>query len=207
MASPQDVRRRTEQYRLEQEALGELVSNQVAREVTSWMDVRDPYRGFWAFIDRLIALVREGRLTSHTLAQAYYGDLRNMEGIEGEPPEIEEDDFPINPLIASMVYVGPEYAKSLVQRDQTEGASEVVGAAMGRAAMKHTLDAGRTAVFSAVRSDDRAIGWKRITDSDPCDWCLMLAGRGAVYKSAKTAGLLNKWHDGCACSVVPVFRK
>ena len=40
---------------------------------------------------------------------------------------------------------------------------------------------------------------------ETCPFCLMLAGRGAVYHSLKTAGELRHFHRGCRCKVVPGF--
>ncbi len=69
-------------------------------------------------------------------------------------------------------------------------------------------------------------GWARVaTGRETCAWCLMLVSRGAVYGSATSAGLrlddesakdailggtdvsdlMNEWHIGCDCLVVPVF--
>ena len=41
--------------------------------------------------------------------------------------------------------------------------------------------------------------------NQPCLFCLMLASRGAVYYSRKTAGELNEYHQHCSCKAVPVF--
>ena len=83
------------------------------------------------------------------------------------------------------------------------------------AAARLAVNGGRDAVQRAVQQDRLAVGWMRITDSDPCAFCLMLASRGPVYKSAATAGFeidpvrgeINRFHDNCACQVVPVFTR
>jgi len=69
------------------------------------------------------------------------------------------------------------------------------------------------------------IAWARVTTGDEtCAWCVMLASRGPVYTSAKSAGVkkkaaaralelfgagakipMNEWHTGCDCTVVPVY--
>lgn len=36
-----------------------------------------------------------------------------------------------------------------------------------------------------------------------CSFCVMLASRGFVYHSAKTAGEFNRFHSNCDCAVVP----
>lgn len=38
-----------------------------------------------------------------------------------------------------------------------------------------------------------------------CSFCLMLASRGFVYHSAKTAGEFNRFHSNCDCAVVPGY--
>lgn len=43
------------------------------------------------------------------------------------------------------------------------------------------------------------------TGSKTCAWCLMLAGRGFVYSSAKSAGKLGQYHKACDCQPVPSF--
>lgn len=65
----------------------------------------------------------------------------------------------------------------------------------------------------------RVVAYARmLTGADNCAFCVMLASRGPVYKSAKTAGQipaslkfvdaegwLNAYHDHCDCIVVPVY--
>lgn len=54
--------------------------------------------------------------------------------------------------------------------------------------------------------DDPASGaWVRVPRATACPFCLMLASRGAVYRSAESAGATRGFHDHCRCSVSPVF--
>lgn len=54
--------------------------------------------------------------------------------------------------------------------------------------------------------DDPASGaFVRVARPDACPWCLMLASRGAVYRSAETAGATRGFHDSCRCTVSPVY--
>lgn len=87
--------------------------------------------------------------------------------------------------------------------------------AAAQSAARLALDAGRQQIERLVEQDRRALGWMRITDGDPCAFCLTLASRGPVYRSAESAGFqldpvrgeINRFHDNCACQVVPVFTK
>ena len=86
-------------------------------------------------------------------------------------------------------------------------------------------DHERREMFRARNNGVR--GWARVaTGRETCGWCLMLVSRGAVYHSARDAGakledrdalkvsnegsmdpreMMNEWHAGCDCKVVPVF--
>lgn len=67
---------------------------------------------------------------------------------------------------------------------------------------------GRQTLEQAITDDPAAVAWIRITDADPCAWCLMLASRGAVYRSRETAGAGTgePFHDHDQCTVMPRFR-
>lgn len=41
--------------------------------------------------------------------------------------------------------------------------------------------------------------WRRVPEAGACDFCLMLATRGAVYKSDRTAGASKRYHRHCSC--------
>lgn len=44
------------------------------------------------------------------------------------------------------------------------------------------------------------------TGAETCMFCIMLASRGFVYTSKKSAGALDHWHPNCDCRVVPGFQ-
>lgn len=76
------------------------------------------------------------------------------------------------------------------------GKAESVAGSIGRDAV---ISTARRAGDS-VESDD-IIGWRRVLDSDPCDWCVMVSQK--VYLSATTADF---GHERCACGVDVVTR-
>jgi hypothetical protein len=71
------------------------------------------------------------------------------------------------------------------------------------AAEKLILDAGRRTIVDNVRRDPQAHGWARLTEPSPCYFCALLATRGAVYRSERTADF--KAHDHCRCHPEPLF--
>ncbi|WP_419060046.1 hypothetical protein [Ellagibacter isourolithinifaciens] len=56
------------------------------------------------------------------------------------------------------------------------------------------------------RDRDKGVTFARVpTGTETCTFCLMLASRGAVYHSRKTAGEFKHFHRNCDCKVVPSF--
>lgn len=66
--------------------------------------------------------------------------------------------------------------------------------------------AGSRAVISTARrvgdrlTTDRIGGWRRTLSSDPCTWCIQVAGQD--YATAESADF---GHDRCACGVTPIL--
>lgn len=60
-----------------------------------------------------------------------------------------------------------------------------------------------------ARRDPRAIGWRRVSDGDPCAFCAMLVSRGPAYTSGRKALLRasdgHKYHPHCGCTIEPVY--
>lgn len=63
-----------------------------------------------------------------------------------------------------------------------------------------------TIIANVGRDRDKGTMFARVsTGFETCAFCLMLASRGAVYHSRKTAGEWRHFHRGCDCKVVPSF--
>lgn len=63
-----------------------------------------------------------------------------------------------------------------------------------------------TIIANVGRDRDEGAMFARVpTGFETCAFCLMLASRGAVYHSRKTAGEWRLFHRGCDCKVVPSF--
>lgn len=193
-------------YRRNQAALGGRIAASTSTLVANRLDPSDPDRGWASLLAELIALIRGGRAVSERLAMEFYRYLRDLEAAEGEPPEQPDIPFPTDAVVGSMIYTGPRMARAMLKRGDRRDVPARVGVMVGRSAMRHTLNGGRAALQASVEDDEAAWGWARITDGDPCEFCRMLATRGPVYKSRQTAGEgINRYHDGCGCSIVPVF--
>jgi hypothetical protein len=64
------------------------------------------------------------------------------------------------------------------------------------------VDMDRQTVLGSAAQDPASGRWQRETTGKSCAFCLMLAGRGAVYR-ADTADFQS--HDNCDCLAVPVI--
>ena len=63
-----------------------------------------------------------------------------------------------------------------------------------------------TIIANVGRDRDKGAMFARVpTGTETCAFCLMLASRGAVYHSRKTAGEWRHFHRRCDCKVVPSF--
>ncbi len=56
----------------------------------------------------------------------------------------------------------------------------------------------------AKSSQASGVRYARVPQGATCEWCLVLAGRGAVYHSAGSAGASRKYHGECDCVPVPM---
>lgn len=75
---------------------------------------------------------------------------------------------------------------------------------MGIVADAAALQDGRNTVIHNTRRDPQKPRWARVPVGKTCAWCLMLAGRGAVYRSQDSAGGAGQFHGGdCDCQPVP----
>lgn len=65
------------------------------------------------------------------------------------------------------------------------------------------LQEGRNTIMYNAQRDPARPRFARIPVGKTCAWCLMLASRGAVYRSAASAGAAGQYHGGdCDCEPV-----
>lgn len=123
-----------------------------------------------------------------------------------------------------MLSAGPAYVKSQMPAPVGDAMSKAADNAAGRA-VEIALDGGRNLAYDTAARDRVAIGWRRVTDTNPCSFCAMLASRGTVFKEGSYAAsdarfdppenlrqltegeLPAKVHNNCRCSLVPVFTR
>lgn len=129
------------------------------------------------------------------MAQAWAGQLFDevcaLEGIGPFGFELADDIIDFAMLEEKVRY----YAKSLVEGDNGRFLDDC-----GQLADMYTWRCNRD---SMVRNCERnGVRYARVpTNSNPCDYCVMLASRGFVYRTAKDAEAGS--HAHCMCLVCP----
>lgn len=139
---------------------------------------------------------------SQVLARSYYEALRIASRVTAPLPQVGPA-----PLVARRFSTDMKIKVLIGVKDAMtagRGVDDAMRAAFvtstGRA-VKHVLDTGRDEVLSLGQADPTSDRWGRVT-SGGCDFCLMLADRGAVYYG-DTVDFAA--HDHCRCVGVPLF--
>lgn len=182
------------------------------------LDLRNIDKTKPSFFTAVLAMVRHYGNASSVAAAANYRQQRIAANVPGTfrvplptPPPAEQVAPQLNWAISDLY--GP------TTPEKTDAAlTKVQGVAE-----KIVLDQGRTTTLDAVKKDPRARAWARVPEPGACSFCLMLATRGAVYKTKETAGPNKrgernereglaflgdgkfKVHDHCRCDVEPLF--
>jgi len=182
------------------------LSAQTARELRNiwprldWDHLAETYP-LW--FEEVARLVKRDRKISAGLASAYYKAFRRAEGLSARASTVVLSD--VNPEqleIALRATAIGQYNKSLEAGHEVPKAISIALEASTGAATRLVLNGGRETVHASTMADPEASGWRRITSSNGCDFCLMLAGRGDVY-SAETVDFSA--HDHCSCMAEPAF--
>lgn len=203
MASTAEAARLTEAHRLAQARLG---AKSVEDMVTLWSLI-DPNRldsTVPAWLRAALPIIQSRRRTSAQLAAGYLRAFRAMELPDAPlltPTLVSALDDAA--AATSLTVTGPVSLKRAMRagRDIAR-AAETAKANTARAAMRHALAGGRDTIAATVEADRYAIGYRRVTSGDACDFCSMLAGRGAVYSGPTST---FDAHDGCSCASEPVY--
>lgn len=192
-----------------------LLAAQMARDVLRvWRELMNPAKvdASWPAVRAaLMPIVQRAQEQSATLARSAYMDARRAAGVpDGDFDPSGPLQLAIDRLEASLDVTGPvEFKKAIAAGKTPQQAMDAAAVRMVGSTQYLALEGGRSVMRQSIEADEQATGWSRVTDNDPCAWCAMLASRGPVYKSAKTAGDPrqggNRYHDHCACQAWPAF--
>lgn len=139
-----------------------------------------------ALLDILPGLVNRYGQTAEAVAAEYF------ERTTGVPATMIDWDF------TAQVQGSLRYSIGSAFSGREAEAVAGIAASMTRHALQH----GRSTIYQSSRSTP-GVRFARAPDAKACDWCRIMASRGAVYLTEETAGGEgNSYHDDCGC--VPV---
>lgn len=204
MARTQDAAAITEQHRLVQ--LG--IRAQALRDFSQLWPLWTPTdsRSFADLVTATTTLVRAYHPISASVAASYFSAFRAAENVDGAAGLPVLAAAPPDAMIATSLYTTGETAtrKAIGAGRPPEDAMQAAFVRTSGAVSRHILDGGRDTIIASVTADPQALGWGRVTDGDPCYFCLTLASRGPVYKTEQSAGF--QAHDHCGCAAEPFYR-
>ncbi len=160
------------------------------------VDVADPD---WALIaDRVAGVLLDAQVSGTDIAAGYLTQVARSEvapaaGRVGRVGVRTIDEF---------LEITPRAHGARLARGLSDGEAIMATAAkLATSAGTEPHRLARDIVIDTASTDPRFFGWARVTVGDSCAFCLMLAGRGAVYRSAETAAG-KRYHTGCDCIAV-----
>lgn len=207
----------TEQHRVAQLRLRARFLRELTR-LWPLLDIEQLDESTSEWVALAVELIMRHRRESAARALRYYEDFRRAEtGMQLPAPATYANLGEGNGMAmrTSLLVTGPIGFKSRIARGiAPTRARQLSFTAVAGAASRHVMDGGRRQLINTADKDEMAVRFHRVTDGNPCAFCAMLAGRGAVYLTRKTAfrttersrrGAGEKYHDNCGCSVEPSF--
>ena len=166
------------------------------------LNVRDLEGTFPAWLTGASSLVLRDRRRAAGLATRYLEAHRMAAGVPGTPeirlaPQIDPERLSTALRVTSLVAIRRGFGAGY----SPEKAMANAFVQSSGSATRLVLDASRETIRRTTLADSRTEGWRRVTVGG-CDWCRMLAGRGAVYSEATVD---FSAHDHCGCTAEPVY--
>jgi len=208
MALTAEGRALTEAHRKAQLAIGARAAT-AATALWSGLDISDLDRSTPAWLARNVLQARKYFNESVAAADAYVPMYRDAElGSPAGP--IVNPVFDTAAMSETLLVAGPVRVKLLVKKG-ADGRT-----AHGAALKKYTgimrrqvMSGGRMMIHETTKADRGAVGWRRVTDGNPCTFCAMLASRGPAYASAQNASVIAgsglRYHGHCGCTAEIVY--
>lgn len=166
------------------------------------LDLKQLERSYPAWERAVTTLVERDRVVASQAAAMYLRASKVESGVAGAPAIRLAEAAPraqISAALSSTARAGYYTALTYYPEVQAERVALVrATGAVGRL----VLNAGRDTIRESLKRDHTGRGWQRVTSGAACNFCKLLAGRGAIY-SADTAEFAA--HDHCACTVQPKY--
>lgn len=203
MASSPEGRRLTEQHRLAQIRIAQLTTAQMLH-LWRIIDPAALATTSAAWLAAALQLVQGSHRASAGISRSYYQALRQAEVGAPLRATVGAPAFDVRAARTSLFVTGPISIKRAMTRGvDLAAAANTAQASSAASSARQALAGGRRTLLDLARADDQAVGFTRVTSGNACEFCQMLADRGAVYFSEDSAGF--EAHDRCNCEPEPVF--
>lgn len=210
MALTPEGRALTDAHRRMQIALGARAAR-ISRMLWNRLDPSDIDGSQRLWLPSQLALLESSYEESEELAEEYISKYRDVEAGGRTGPFVT---LPFEPaeMARMMVVHGPLRVKNYIGKGAS--GSDAHGKAFTKFSgmvRRQVLSGGRMAIDATANRDQQAIGWRRVTDGNPCTFCAMLASRGPVYvskdntdgstmRNARGGGMKLLYHGHCGCT-------
>jgi len=172
----------------------ELVTGLAAADLEPLLRITDPNELEAAMNDILPGYMDQWSLAASAVAAEWYDAEREREQVAGTFAAIVA---PLGELgVSALIGWAVEPLRS-AEPNFEMAKNRLVGGTQKRLA-----NSANVTITGSTVADPKARGWTRHTRSDACDFCKMVASRGAVF-TAKTATFAC--HEHCFCRAVPVW--
>jgi hypothetical protein len=177
-----------------------LVTLTIADLVAWWRsgDPADAVGTASATREFLPALVDEYSPLASDLAAAFYDEARIDADAAGDYVAV-----PARSPNRDLVQATTSWAVAPLFRDEPN--PDLALSRLSGGSQKIVSDTARDTVVDSVEGDPAKPSFARHASANACAFCRLVAARGAVYRSARSAGDGHKYHDHCHCVVVPVW--
>lgn len=168
-------------------------------------------------IEYLITLIESFGPISSTIAADYYDEIREASNVAGrflaQPADIPDVEqirevaaWASQPLFRWRKPITNDAGKVVRYEDRDPDPGAALERFLG-SSQRLVQAAGRATFAENVKRDPAKPKFARCPHGDTCDWCIMLASRGAVYGGREAAGDTgNEYHDLCDCQPVAIFK-
>lgn len=205
MALTADGRALTEAHRRAQLAVSARAEMD-ARALWQLLNPADLDGSEAAWLAANLAALRPHWEESRQLAATYVREYRAAE--KASPSAVVRPEWDPRYMASNLHMAGPVRVKLLVGNGMSgEAAALAAITKFSGITKRSTLSGGRLLLHETTRRDSSAVGWRRVTDGDPCTFCAMLATRGPVYgnDTVLSTGEGLRYHGGCGCTAEIVY--
>lgn len=142
------------------------------------------------------AITKSSALLTSNLSAKYYDYIRAtcLDSFDFKAQQLSDYDTEGTVTYIRMLFGDMESADGA--DDFVDGLSQRLGYDMKRAA-------GNTIYHNGFNDTHKTLYARIPAPGSKCEFCAMLASRGFVYRSAKTAGQDEHYHANCHCRITP----